>query len=80
MSIKEKVLTILNKVKPTKNLEGISNIVEGGYIDSFELLMLITALSEEFNIDISVDDITPENFNSVNCIVEMIERLSSDSK
>lgn len=75
MSTKEKVTTILQETKPTKDLSQIPDIVEGGYIDSFELISLIVALSEEFGIEIEVNDITPENFNSVDCIVRMVERL-----
>jgi len=77
MSTKEKVVTILQEVKPTKDLGEITDIVEGGYIDSFELMCLITTLSEEFRIEIDVDDIIPENFNSVECIVRMVERLKN---
>lgn len=77
MTTKEKVLTILKEVKPTKDLGEITDIVEGGFIDSFELMCLITTLSEEFGIEIDVDDIIPENFNSVECIVRMVERLKN---
>lgn len=75
MTTREKVLSILNEVKPTKNLDGVEDIIEGGYIDSFELMLLISTLSEEFEIEIDVDDIVPENFNSVDCIVRMVDRL-----
>jgi len=78
MTTKEKALTILKEVKPTKDLGEITDIVEGGYIDSFELMLLITRLSEEFGIEIDVDDIIPENFNSVECIVRMVERLKNN--
>lgn len=76
MTMKEQVLAILKEVKPTKNLEHVSDIVEGGYIDSFELMFLITTLNENFNIEIGIDDIIPDNFNSVDCIVKMIDRLT----
>lgn len=75
MSTKDQVLRILKEVKPTKNLENIPNIVEDGYIDSFELMLLITRLTENFGIEIEFDDITPENFNSVEAITAMVERL-----
>lgn len=75
MSTKERVVAILREIKPTKDLEQVKDIVEGGYIDSFELLMLISALSERFGIEISVDDITPENFNSIDAISMMIDRI-----
>ena len=74
MTIKEKVIEIMKEVKPTKDLSELSDIVEGGYIDSFELMTLITALSNEFDIEIEVDDIVPENFNSIDGIVSMVER------
>lgn len=75
MSTRERVLQILKDVKPTKNLENISNIIEGGYIDSFELMMLITALSEKFAVEITVGEMIPENFNSVGAISRMVDAL-----
>ncbi len=75
MEIREKIVAILEEVKPTKNLEGIEDIVEGGYIDSFELMALITAMSETFEIEIDVDEIVPENFNSIDAIASMVERI-----
>ena len=77
MSIKENVVKIMKEVKPTKNLCELNDIVEGGYIDSFELMMLISSLSNEFDIEIEVDEIIPENFNSLDGIVSMVERLMS---
>ena len=75
MSIREDVLAILAEVKPTKDLSDVQDIVEGEYIDSFELMLLITDLNEKFGIEIEADDIVPENFNSVECMVNMVERL-----
>ena len=75
MSIREEVLMILKAVKPTKNLENVKDIIEGGYLDSFELITLITSLGEKFNIDVTIDDIVPDNFNSVEDITNMVELL-----
>ncbi len=75
MSKKERVISILNEVKPTRDLSEIEDIVEGGYLDSFELMFLITKLSEEFDIEIDVEEVVPENFNSVAAIAEMVEKL-----
>lgn len=38
-------------------------------------MALITALSERFGIEIGVDDIVPENFNSVDAIARMVDAL-----
>ena len=75
MSTREQVLEILKTVKPNKDLEGVTDIVEGGYIDSFELMFLIASLGETFGVEIGIDEIVPENFNSVDAIAAMIDKL-----
>lgn len=77
MNNKQRVLAILNSVKPTNKNWEINDIIDGGYIDSFELMHLISSLCEDFGVKIEVDDIIPENFNSVDSIVNMIQRLTN---
>lgn len=75
MTIHEQVHALLAEIKPTKNLAEVDDIIEGGYLDSFELMSLIAGLGDVFGIEIDVDDIVPENFNSVSAIAAMVERL-----
>ena len=75
MDTRTTVLSILAKVKPSKNLEGVTDIIEGGYLDSFELITLISGLTETFGIVIDIDDINPDNFNSVDAMAAMVDRL-----
>ncbi len=75
MSVKEQVLSIMNELMPTKDLTNVNDIIEGGYIDSFELVSLIAALSEHFNVEIDIEELTPQNFNSVDDIVSLLNRL-----
>ncbi len=75
MNTREQVNALLKEIKPTKDLSAIDDIIEGGYLDSFELMSLIGALSDTFGVEIEVDDIVPENFNSLDAIVAMVENL-----
>lgn len=75
MTINEQVNAILKELKPTKDLSQITDIIEGGYLDSFELMSLIAMLGEQFDIEVDVDEIVPENFNSAAAIAEMVTRL-----
>lgn len=77
MNTKEQVLAILKEVKPTKNLESVTDIIEGGYIDSFELMSLVMRLNETFGIEVSINELVPDNFNSVDAIAAMVETLKS---
>ena len=75
METKEQVLAILKDVKPTKNLENVTDIIEGGYIDSFELMSLIASFNEKFGVEIGLEEMIPENFNSVDSMIKMLDRL-----
>lgn len=72
---RSEILAILKQVKPTKNLENVRDIVEGGYLDSFELMNLIANFRNTFGIEITVDELTPDNFNDVNAMVALVDRL-----
>lgn len=74
--MREQVNNILLTIKSTsKDFMDVTDIIEGGYLDSFELMALISTLCDTFGVEIDVDEITPENFNSVDAIVAMVERL-----
>ena len=75
-TIREQIVNILKEIKPNKNLEGITNIVEGNFLDSFEIMNLIMMLSETFGVEIDFEEITAENFNSIDAMVAMVERLT----
>ncbi len=56
------------------------DLITGGYISSFDLIFLFAELEEEFKITIPLDEIRPENFNSVDEICEMLEKLQDDAR
>lgn len=78
MTTKEQILAILKEVKPTKNLEDVNDIIEGGYIDSFELMSLVMRLNDTFEIEITINELVPENFNSADAVSAMVNRLKGD--
>ena len=74
----EKVIAILQEVKPTRDLTDVQDIIEGGYLDSFELMSLISLLADGFGVEIGVDEIVPENFNSADAMLALIEKLQDE--
>ena len=77
MTIRQQVNELLKEIKPTKDLSTVTDIIEGGYLDSFELMSLIAGLCDTFGVEIGVDEIIPENFNSLDAIVSMVEGLKA---
>ena len=76
---RENVLAVLKEIKPTVDLSNVTDIIDGGYMDSMELMGLIAGLSDAFGIEIDIDWITPENFNSVDALTEMVTKLKAQA-
>ena len=53
------------------------SLLEAGVIDSVLMVGLISFLESEYGIRIEDDDMTPENFESINSIVEFIQSKSA---
>lgn len=66
---------ILTDLVPGIDLESES-LIDDGVIDSFDMVALVSEIMDEFNIRISVEDIVPENFNSREAMMALIERVS----
>ena len=74
----EQIVAILKEIKPTKDLTSVTDIIDGGYLDSFELMNLIMILSETFSFEIDFEQITAENFNSIEAMVQMVQRFKGE--
>lgn len=68
------ILAILEDIRPDLDFEGETALVDGGILDSFDIFSIFERLNEKFNIEISVDDIVPENFNSVESIKALVDK------
>jgi len=50
-------------------------LMSGGYVDSFSMVSIGVFLEKDFGLTIPDSEVIPENFNSVQKIVDLIERL-----
>lgn len=71
----DELLKILTELKPDVDFATEKALIDNGILDSFDIVQLITTLKETFDIEITPADIVPENFNSVESLQAMIERL-----
>ena len=71
--MREEILEILSEICPDVDFETENELIDGGVIDSFAVIQIVTELMEHFNIFIDADDIEPENLNSLDNICEMVK-------
>lgn len=73
----EKLLNILENVKPGVDFKNSKNMLEEGLIDSFDIINIVSSIIAEFDIDFSVTEIVPENFETVESLYNAIERVKN---
>ena len=76
--IKAGILAILEELHADVDFTSEEKLVDGKILDSFDLVTLVTELSEEFDVEITARDFTAENFNSVERLTAMIVRLMDE--
>ena len=69
---------LLEDIKPTVDFRTCTGLIDDGYLDSFDILSIVSELNDAFGIEISPVDIIPENFNSAQALWDMVERLRAN--
>lgn len=72
------LLELLEDIKPTVDFRTCTGLIDDGYLDSFDILSIVSELNDAFGIEISPVDIVPENFNSAQALWNMVERLKDN--
>ena len=75
--MKKQIIEILSEICPGIDFETETALIDDGLIDSLDIVAVVTELMEAFDVELGVDDLTPENFNSVDAIEELIESKQS---
>ena len=73
--IMNELLQVLKKVNPRIDFMNSKRLVTDKVLDSIDMTSLLAELEGTFNIEIEMEDITPENFDSVEAIWNLIQEL-----
>ena len=71
----ETLLMILNEIDDSIEYEKEEALITGRVLDSFAVITLASELEAAYDVRIEAAQMTPENFNSVRAMWEMIQRL-----
>lgn len=75
MEIKETILDILQEMHEDIDFESEKALVTDKILDSFDLVSLVSELTDAFDIEIKAKDFVEKNFNSLDSVVDMVKRL-----
>lgn len=77
--MKETVKKILEEIRPDLDFSDASKkLIDDDILDSFDIISIVGEFNENFDIHISVEELQPENFNSLAAMVQLIEKLKGN--
>lgn len=69
-----KILEILDSIRPESDFTKSTNFIEDRLIDSFDIVSLVNEIEEEYDIMVDALDILPNNFSSLEAIEALITK------
>lgn len=74
----EEMLEILNDIQPGVDFENEKHLIDDHLLDSLSIISLVAELEDTFDVTIPAVEIIPDNFNSAEAMLEMLQRLQED--
>ncbi len=71
----QEIINILQEINPYTEINESSNLLGEDILDSTGLLVLIAEIEEKYNVEIPLDELQIEDFETVSGIVRFVERL-----
>ena len=71
--MRSKIINILTELRPEFDFNSDVNFIEQGMLDSFDIVSLVVALDDEFNISIDGMDIVPDNFSGIDRMIALLK-------
>lgn len=73
----EKLLQILKTIRPDVDFNNEKALIDDGILDSFDVVSIISEIDDEFDVQIKINELDPDNFNSIESIWNLIQKLQN---
>lgn len=74
----EEILKILKDIRPDVDFVNEKKLIDDKILDSFDIISIVADLNDHFDIEIDVEDLEPDNFNTVEAILDLVTRLQNE--
>lgn len=73
----DEIYEILEELRPEFDFRKSENFVDDGFLDSFDIVSIISMVEEKYGINIDGLDILPENFETAAAIAALIKKAAA---
>ncbi len=74
----EELQRILEEIRQDIDFTSQDRLIDDGVLDSIDIIAIVTAVNDAFDVDINVQYLLPENFNSMEAIYRLICKLQDE--
>ena len=71
----EELMKILKSVRKDVDFENETDLIDDGILDSFDVVAIISEIDDKFGVQIRINELDPDNFNSAESIWNLIQKL-----
>jgi len=72
-----KIVEILQGIRSGVDWANENDLIESGLLDSFDMITLVSDLNDAFKVNIGLEHLEPENFNSIEAIAALLRDLGA---
>ena len=74
----KELLEILKSIRPDVDFENETELIDEGILDSFDVVSIISEIDDKFDVQIRINELDPENFNSARAIKQLVDKLLAE--
>lgn len=74
----EQLIKIMSEIRPDIDFETADCLIDDDILDSFDIISIVSEVNDQFGIEINVNDLLPENFNTAEALFELITRMQNE--
>ena len=69
---------LLEGIRPDIDFDRETGLIDDGILDSIDIISIVTEINDTFDVDINVQYLLPENFNTMEAIYQLICKLQDE--
>ena len=73
----EQLIKIMSEVRPDLDFAKEDRLIDDDILDSFDIIAIVSEVNFEFDIELNVNDLKPENFNSAAALYDLIVKVQN---
>ena len=66
------------EIRPDLDFQKETKLIDDDILDSFDIISIVSEVNDQFGIEINVNDLLPENFNSAAALYALICKMLNE--